>query len=137
MEWLHQFLRFLFVASLLISTTAISDQTPKVYIYSYTCTFPLAYYVQLCYAKFTKFLSFSAALCCLYGKFITKQHWGRRPNIRNSSFAAIILNYSKVHYLVYYNFISLSFILNHDHHEINWTYGMNFFFFFSEKKMRE
>ncbi|BAT89846.1 hypothetical protein VIGAN_06094700 [Vigna angularis var. angularis] len=32
MEWLHQFLNFLFLASLLISTTAISDQTPKHYV---------------------------------------------------------------------------------------------------------
>ena len=42
------------------------------------------------------FSPFFAALCCLYGKFITKQHWGRWPNTWISSFGAIVINYSKV-----------------------------------------
>lgn len=110
MEGLQKFLHFFFVASLLISTTAISDHTPKVHTYTHTST--LAYYVQFCYMPNSqKLILFYAALCCLYGKFITKQNWSRKPNSRIIAPTAIVINYSKVHYLVYYNFTLFTFYL--------------------------
>lgn len=97
MDWLIQLLHLFFLASLLICSTAISnDQIPKVntYIYIYI---PLSYFLfHFVMAESPKLLLFFAAFYCLHGKFSTKQHWGWWPNTRISSFGAIVINYSKV-----------------------------------------
>jgi len=71
-------------------------------------------------------LFFSAALCCLYGKFITKQQKGTRPNTRIRSSAAAFINYSKVHYLGYLT------LHNHNHkrNQNQLNYGHSFYFLF-------
>lgn len=74
-------------------------------------------------------LLFSAALCCLHGKFITQQPKGTRPNTRIRSSAATVINYSKVHYLVF-----CTLICNHTHkrnqNQLNLWNGNTFLIYF-------
>jgi len=86
-----------------------------------------------------KLLLFSAALCCLYGKFITKQQKGTRPNTRIRSSATTFISYSKVHHLLYLTLQSI-YIYNHDHkrnqnqNQLNLLKGFLFLFLSEESE---
>jgi len=87
-----------------------------------------------------EFLLFCAALCCLHGKFITKQQKGTRPNSRIRSSAATVISYSKVHYLLFCTLICNHILIKEI--KTSWTYGMDiififyFFHFLSEESER-